>query len=61
LKTIIDFGDMVTEKHIDSIDDRSACIFNHYRDEQGLNVHKLYGYPVSPVVNGIIANWWKAA
>jgi len=56
-----DFGDMVTEKYIDSIDDRADCIFNHYRDERGLNVHKSYGYLVNPVVDRVIADWWKAA
>jgi hypothetical protein len=56
-----DFGDMVTGDYIDSIDDRSNCIFNHYRDERGLNVHKSYGYLVNPVVDRVIADWWKAA
>lgn len=56
-----DFGDMVTENYIDSIDDRSDCIFNHYRDERGLNVHKSYGYLVNPVVDKVITDWWKAA
>jgi hypothetical protein len=52
---------MVTENYIDSIDDRSDCIFNHYRDAQGLNVHKSYGYLVNPVVDKVITDWWKAA
>jgi hypothetical protein len=56
-----DFGNMVTENYIDSIDDRSDCIFNHYRDAQGLNVHKSYGYLVNPVVDKVITDWWKAA
>ena len=55
-----DFSEMVTENYIDSIDDRSDRIFNYYRDDRGLNVHKSYGYLVNPVVAGIIADWWKA-
>lgn len=61
MNKIIDFGDMVTAKHIDSIDDRPYCIFNHYRDEWSLNVHKSYGCLVNPVVDRVIANRWKAA
>jgi hypothetical protein len=55
-----DFSEMVTENYIDSIDDRSDRIFNYYRDDRGLNVHKSYGYLVNPVVAGVITDRWKA-
>ncbi|UCC56886.1 MAG: hypothetical protein JSU75_03840 [Gammaproteobacteria bacterium] len=55
-----DFSEMVTKKYIDRIDDRSDQIFNYYRDDRGLNVHKSYGYLVNPVVARVIADWWKA-
>lgn len=56
-----DFSDMVKEKYIDSIDDRAEHIFNHYRDDRGLNVHKSYGYLVNPAVDRVVADWWMAA
>jgi hypothetical protein len=56
-----DFGEMVARRYIGSIDDRSDCIFNYYRDDRGLNVHKSYGYLVNPVVGQVITDWWKTA
>jgi len=53
-----DFKKMTEQKLIESITDYSDGIFNHYRDERGLNVHKSYGYLVNPVVAGTIADWW---
>jgi hypothetical protein len=61
LNKVIDFGDMMTAKHIDSIDDNPECIFNQYRDERSLNVHKSSGYPLNPVMDRSMANRWKAA
>lgn len=56
-----DFRKMVELHHIESITDQRSGIFNHYRDETGLNVHKSYGYLINPVVAQTIADWWDAA
>jgi hypothetical protein len=56
-----DFREMVEQHHIENITDQRSGIFNHYRDETGLNVHKSYGYLINPVVAQTIADWWDAA
>ena len=56
-----DFDDMVKKHYIDSIEDRAKGVYNFYRDEKGLNVHKSYGYLANPVVARIIVDWWKSA
>lgn len=61
LNKIIDFGDMVTARYYDSIDGRPDYSFNHYRDEQSLNVHKSFGYLVNPVVDRVVTNRRTAA
>jgi len=55
-----DFSAMVTRRDIDSITDLYKGVYNHYRDEDGLNVHKSYGYLVNPRVANVIADWWRA-
>jgi pimeloyl-ACP methyl ester carboxylesterase len=56
-----DFADMLTQRHIEKIDDHRKAVFNYYRDAAGLNVHKSYGYLVNPVVADVITEWWRAA
>lgn len=56
-----DFGTMITRGCIENISDMGKNIYNHYRDEKGLNVHKSYGYLVNPVISRVIADWWRAA
>ena len=56
-----DFGDMLTLHIIVNIVDKRDGIFNHYRDEKGLNVHKSYGYLANPVVGQAIVDWWSGA
>lgn len=56
-----DFGEMLEQHCIESIEDIFENIYNHYRDEKGLNVHKSYGYLVNPEVDGVIARWWRQA
>ena len=56
-----DFGEMITRKRIESITDQRSGVYNHYRDEKGLNVHKSYGYLVNPVVARTITDWWGTA
>ena len=56
-----DFGKMIEKNLLESITDHRAGIYNHYRDEKGLNVHKSYGYLVNPVVARTITDWWTNA
>jgi len=55
-----DFREMLTQNIIEDIVDKRSGIFNHYRDEKGLNVHKSYGYLANPVVAQTIVDWWGA-
>jgi hypothetical protein len=50
------FGEMVELGITESIVDHTD-IYNHFRGDIGLNVHKSYGYLVAPQVAGAIANW----
>jgi hypothetical protein len=56
-----DFRDMVRNHDVDSITDLRDGIYNHFRDNRGLNVHKSYGYLVNPNVARVIADWWNGA
>jgi predicted alpha/beta superfamily hydrolase len=53
------FEDMLKQKLLMSIEDHSHGIFNYFRNEDGLNCHRSYGYLVNPAVGSIIADWWK--
>ena len=55
-----DFSQMVAQGAIQSIRDHCG-VYNWYRNDDGLNVHRSYGYLVNPVVGEIIANWWRGA
>jgi len=44
---------------VDSIEDHCDGIYNFFRNDEGLNCHRSYGYLVSPAVGSFIANWWK--
>lgn len=54
-----DFGKMVEDGLIDSIHDHCGGVYNWFRNDDGLNVHRSYGYLVNPVVGKIIADWWQ--
>jgi len=56
-----DFRDMLRRHNVQSITDIKNGVYNVYRDNHGLNVHKSYGYLVNPHVARVIAKWWKAA
>ena len=45
---------------IDSIQDHCDGIYNFYRNEEGLNCHRSYGYLVNPAVGKVIADWWHS-
>ena len=55
-----DFREMVEQGYVEDITDRKSGIYNHYRDDRGLNVHKSYGYLTNPVVAQTIADWWNS-
>lgn len=53
------FGSMLKLGAVESITDINGGIFNYFHDDEGLNVHRAYGYLVNPRVGEVIANWWK--
>ena len=52
------FGKMLEMGLIESIRDQTD-LYNHFRGEHGLNVHKSYGYLMHPAVAGCIADWLR--
>lgn len=56
-----DFSHMLEYGIIDNIEDHSEAIYNFFRSNHGLNVHRSYGYLVNPAVGYIIADWWRHA
>jgi len=54
-----DFSHMLELGIIDSIEDHSEAIYNFFRNEEGLNVHRSYGYLVNLAVGYVIADWWR--
>lgn len=54
-----DFSHMIELGIIDTIEDHSEAIYNFFRSDKGLNVHRSYGYMVNPAVGYIIADWWR--
>ena len=54
-----DFSEMLKLEIIDSIEDHFEGVYNYFRDDKGLNVHRSYGYMVNSVVSDIIARWWR--
>ena len=55
-----DFSAMLKHRLVESIEDHCTGIYNFYRDDDGLNCHRSYGYLVNPAVGEIIAEWWRA-
>ncbi len=55
-----DYKEMLKTGLIESIEDHFTGVFNYFRNEKGLNVHRSYGYLVNPSVGKIIADWWVA-
>ncbi len=53
------FKAMLEQGLVESIEDHCTGIYNFYRNEEGLNCHRSYGYLVNPAVGNVIANWWK--
>ena len=53
-----DFGEMVTLGNTELIEDHCDGIYNYFREKEGLNTHRSYGYLVNPIVGKAIADWW---
>lgn len=54
-----DFAPMMAFGQIEKIVDIDSGIFNYFRNDEGLNVHRSYGYLVNPRVGEVIAKWWR--
>ena len=54
-----DFLAMIQQGCAESIEDRHRGMFNYFRNEKGLNVHRSYGYLVEQHVARAIASWWQ--
>lgn len=52
-----DFRGMLEYGLVDEIDDRDHRIYTSFRDQNGLNVHRCYGYMVHPEVAATVADW----
>jgi hypothetical protein len=54
-----DFAPMLELGLVDGIADVDGGVFNYFRNREGLNVHRSYGYLVNPRVGEVIARWWR--
>lgn len=54
-----DFAEMIELGLTESIEDHCEGIYNFFRNEEGLNCHRSYGYLVNPAVGKVIADWWQ--
>lgn len=52
-----DFKEMLQLGLIENIKDHCEDVYNYYRNEEGLNCHRSYGYLINPVVCNIISGW----
>ncbi len=55
-----DYKEMLKPENTQSITDHSEGIYNFFRDDEGLNFHRSYGYLVNSAVGHVIADWWVA-
>lgn len=55
-----DYKGMLKPENTQSITDHSKEIYTFFRNEEGLNFHRSYGYLVSPAAGNVIADWWGA-
>ena len=56
----VDFAEMQNLGLVTGISDRTDLL-NPYRDAEGLNVHRCYGYFVNVATGQAIAHWWRNA
>lgn len=55
-----DFQAMPRLGLVESLVDINEGVFNYFRDDRGLNIHRSYGYLVNPRVGEVVARWWRA-
>ncbi len=56
-----DYEDMVKRGLTEDILDEYHDVYNYFRNEDGLNVHRSYGYLVNPRVGKAISEWWLSS
>ena len=54
-----DFEPMLKLGLVESITDYNKHVYNWYRNADGLNVHRSYGYLANDVVAKAIVEWWR--
>jgi hypothetical protein len=54
-----DFMPMIEQACTESIDDQHRGVFNYFRNDKGLNMHRSYGYLVEQHVARAILAWWQ--
>lgn len=54
-----DFSAMVEDGLTASIEDIHRDVYTAFRNGEGLNPHRSYGYLVHPAVGGAIVDWWR--
>lgn len=53
-----DYSAMIKHKLVESITDHTD-LKTYFRGEEGLNVHKCYGYMINEAVSAVVADWWQ--
>jgi len=56
-----DFQQMVELGLLEDIHDHYQDVYNYYRDGNGLNVHRSYGYLVNPITGKVVSDWLARA
>lgn len=54
-----DFAPMVEQGLVAAIEDHYGDIYTAFRNDQGLNPHRSYGYLVHPRVGEVVARWCR--
>ena len=54
-----DYAGMIKAGLVESIHDQYEDVYNYFRNPDGLNVHRSYGYLVNDHVGAAISNWWR--
>lgn len=52
-----DFKEMIHLGLVNDIEDHCEDVYNFYRNEEGLNCHRSYGYLINPIVCQVISRW----
>jgi hypothetical protein len=54
-----DYEEMLERGLVEEIRDEYRDVYNYFRNVDGLNVHRSYGYLVNSTVGETIAEWWR--